>query len=443
MIDIFDTKVPSHLIAFSPGLLPFAMTNQAGDYLRYLQQNTTFVFSAIPPPGYSVQPTSHSVTTDGTIQTYSGLDFRLCPDSLFHNLSVSLAGFSPPRPGFLHQYQVCAENQGTYPEDALLTFDFSNVPSGNYTTILDAEGGDISGQSVTWNLSDLPLFSPQCFNITVEISAATPLGTVLFPHAVVSSATGMTEITLNDNTSTFEQEVVGSFDPNDKTVNQPEVIFSENGDPVRLEYQIRFQNTGNFPATFVEVLDTLESNLDIRTIQMITASHPYTLSFPADNILKWRFDNINLPDSTSNEPESHGFILFSIATIPELSLTETVRNTAAIYFDYNEPVITNTATTNFYTSIAEANPPPQLQLSAVPNPTSDKTWIRYALNEPADCQIIVSNGWGAIIQTHSTGRQTAGANIYPLDFSGLSAGVYIVQIIAGKEMGGVKVVVEK
>jgi hypothetical protein len=52
------------------------------------------------------------------------------------------------------------------------------------------------------------------------------------------------------------------------------------------------------------------------------------------------FHNIMLPDSTSDEPGSHGYAKFRIAPETGLLPGETVTNIANIYFDFNAPVIT-------------------------------------------------------------------------------------------------------
>ena len=49
-----------------------------------------------------------------------------------------------------------------------------------------------------------------------------------------------------------------------------------------------------------------------------------------------------LPDSNVNEPASHGFIKFRIQQKASNPTGARIENTAAIYFDYNAPVLTNT-----------------------------------------------------------------------------------------------------
>lgn len=139
------------------------------------------------------------------------------------------------------------------------------------------------------------------------------------------------------------QASVASYDPNDKIgwpLGQGPNHYIELQD--ELEYQIRFQNTGNDTAFSVIVIDTLSPHLDVTTLVPGASSHPYTLSFDGPNILRWTFLPIVLPDSNINEPASHGFFRFRIQKQPGLALGTRIENSASIYFDYNAPVLTNT-----------------------------------------------------------------------------------------------------
>jgi uncharacterized repeat protein (TIGR01451 family) len=111
------------------------------------------------------------------------------------------------------------------------------------------------------------------------------------------------------------QPILDSFDPNDKLV-VPAGLTAENYTPTgsALQYQVRFQNTGNDVAYRVVVVDTLSAHLDLATLQMGAVSHPYRLEVSGKGrpVLTWTFTNIMLPDSTSDEPNSHGSIQFSI-----------------------------------------------------------------------------------------------------------------------------------
>ncbi|MBK7572748.1 MAG: hypothetical protein IPI10_14420 [Bacteroidetes bacterium] len=68
---------------------------------------------------------------------------------------------------------------------------------------------------------------------------------------------------------------------------------------------------------------------------------PGTCTLSGDGVLRFVFDPVLIPDSTTDEPNSHGFINYFIKTRPNLPLGTTIRNKADIYFDYNPPVTTN------------------------------------------------------------------------------------------------------
>jgi hypothetical protein len=114
-------------------------------------------------------------------------------------------------------------------------------------------------------------------------------------------------------------------------------------DSIELRYVIRFQNTGNFPADQVLLLDTLSESLDLATLKVIATSHPCTWRLRSERILEFLFANIALPDSISDEPASHGFAAFTIQPRRDLAQGDSIHNRAAIYFDFNAPVITNQA----------------------------------------------------------------------------------------------------
>jgi sugar lactone lactonase YvrE len=147
------------------------------------------------------------------------------------------------------------------------------------------------------------------------------------------------------------QPILDSYDPNDKQV-VPQGYTDQHYTPstAALRYQIRFQNTGNDVAYRVAVVDTLAADLDLRTLQVGAVSHPYRLSISGRQrpVLTFTFDNILLPDSARNPAGSSGFVQFSIQPKVALPARTRLDNFADIFFDYNEPVRTNTTTNRIY-----------------------------------------------------------------------------------------------
>jgi hypothetical protein len=172
-------------------------------------------------------------------------------------------------------------------------------------------------------------------SVSVEGCGASPFSTGYVVQYPLNDAGLTVDMDCRGNT--------GSFDPNDKqgfpTGYGLEHFIEKNTD---LEYLIRFQNTGTDTAFTVVVRDTLSPFLAPQSIQPGAASHPYRFEMYGNGIVKFIFENIMLPDSNVNEPASHGFVKFRISQRPGNPLGAVIENSAAIYFDFNAPIITNT-----------------------------------------------------------------------------------------------------
>lgn len=100
---------------------------------------------------------------------------------------------------------------------------------------------------------------------------------------------------------------VGAYGPNDKQVWPGDFIAPDAvAAGVPLRYTIRFQNTGTYPAERVRLVDTLDANLDLSTLSVLGASHPYSWQVKGGRVLEIVFDQIQLPDSSTNQAASHG-----------------------------------------------------------------------------------------------------------------------------------------
>jgi uncharacterized repeat protein (TIGR01451 family) len=144
-----------------------------------------------------------------------------------------------------------------------------------------------------------------------------------------------------DSSSTFDI-VSTSFDPNDKQAT-PQLTPEQVTAGKRINYTIRFQNTGTDTAFNIVIADTLSSLLQDSTLQMIGSSKPCKVTVTG-NVVFFEFLNVLLPDSGINSIGSNGYVSFSVQ--PKTSVnSSSIPNTASIYFDYNVPVATNTATT--------------------------------------------------------------------------------------------------
>lgn len=139
------------------------------------------------------------------------------------------------------------------------------------------------------------------------------------------------------------EEVIGSWDPNDKAA-KPTGAQSENFIEANtpIEYTIRFQNTGTDTAFTVVIKDELSKELNIQTVRPGASSHNYIFDINGENELEFTFPMIMLPDSSVNQAGSNGFVKFTVAQRADVAIGTVIENTAGIFFDFNEAVITNT-----------------------------------------------------------------------------------------------------
>jgi uncharacterized repeat protein (TIGR01451 family) len=243
------------------------------------------------------------------------------------------------RPGFNHTLFAQIRNttpQVSGPVSASLSYDAA-------MTYLDATPAPTSvvGNVLTWEWPAFTSFEYANVSVQFNIPVSTLLGTVF--SSTFSATNTLPETDNANNTTTLEVTVTGSYDPNDKTAQTSsqasEDLYFINSDEY-IDYTIRFQNTGTDTAFTVVITDTLSADYDMSSFEPGICSHPCIVDFKADRVVEWTFNDILLPDSNVNEAASHGLTSFRIKlNEPVLPGTE-IENIANIYFDFNEPVIT-------------------------------------------------------------------------------------------------------
>lgn len=238
----------------------------------------------------------------------------------------------------------------------------------------------------------------------------------------------------NDDVEPFRAEtcrtMVAAYDPNDKQASPlgyGEAYIIEAG--TRIDYRIRFQNTGNDTAFLVVLRDTLSPWLDPATFRSGASSHPCRVELSGQGILKFIFDNIMLPDSATNEAASSGFVEFSILPRPDAPLGAEIFNSAAIYFDFNPPIFTNSLlhTIGEFTFSTQVVDLPQdresILLKVFPNPAHESAHFDW---EAEGIQSFLMEFWNASGPRVRQYRGIeAGVNFRR---EGLPSGVYFYQL---------------
>lgn len=318
------------------------------------------------------------------------------------------------RYGFYQNYYCEVVNTGNSPlTGAILHVEVP--PSLSQVSSMPSASQQV-GNIYTFNINPLAPYQSTKINIYALVDTAlNSMGDSLAWHAWLDPITGDADV--SDNADTLKQLVVGAYDPNDKTASAEFISHTTK----RIDYHIRFQNTGTDTAYKVVVVDTLNTSLALTNVVINSASHPYSFSV-VNNILVWEFDNIMLPDSGADYLGSQGYVNFSTGINPALGLGDSITNDADIYFDFQPPVITNTAKTTIVNNIAIEEEKTTLKsLNAYPNPARDKLIIENLIQTEVSATLL-----------STTGQLISKFEIEPkakleFDCSNLPVGLYILQ----------------
>lgn len=232
-----------------------------------------------------------------------------------------------------------------------------------------------------------------------------------------------------------------AYDPNDKQAVPvglgPEHYISANDE---IEYTIRFQNTGNAPAAKVVVVDSLDyTKLNLLSLNLGAASHPYQAELVGAGVLKFTFNNIMLPPVSQDSLGSIGVVSFKIKQNYNNPISYTINNKAYIYFDLNAPIITNNVfhnvKDNLANSVNNTGVNNSLTSFAYPNPTNGLiTIVIPQKNTNTSFNVEVYNTSGQLVTTLA--NQSKG--IANVNVEGLPTGLYNYHITTadGKTAAG-------
>jgi len=401
------------------------ISNQNGELLPFLYAGT-YTIKPILNNSDQFIITPESITVNVTFEE-EDLEEIFCiqANNQFTDISISIIPLNIARPGFDVSYKLILRNNGTEINSGKVEFSYpSDVMSFlEATPFVTEEQTDL----LVWEYTDLIPFSSKEFFVDFNINSPMDTPPVNGGDILAFKATAFpldTDLNRIDNIASLNQEVVNSFDPNDKTCLEGSILLEEMIGEY-LHYMIRFENTGTADAINVRVEDVIDINrFDISTLELIDASHEVQVVIDRDEV-EFVFDNINLPfeDETND-----GYVVFKIKTLDHLVIGDAIENTAEIFFDFNYPIITNTAITTVEELSHTQELYDNIKLELYPNPTRSEISISAQENIVA---LIVYNLQGQVLQNY---RLSGNQKYYPVDVASLQSGTYFLKVIS--EEGG-------
>ena len=424
-----DNTIPSVEIQITAGTETYSVyTNENGGYAFYDLPDDigTVTMDVIVPNGFvDLDPIAFPL--DFSSSPVTTIDFCLGQASPVQDLSVSIIPVGVARPGLPANYSIVVKNMGTTTvPTATVAFTFDDVR----LDFLSAGGTNtVNGNTVTFTLSNLQPFSVHHLNasFTVMIPPVNIGGEILVYNASITPV--QDDVIPANNSSVLEQTIVNSYDPNDITVHEGATIYEEQTDDY-LHYTIRFQNLGTAEAIDIRVENELDDNLDWSTFQPEASSDSYTVTRDGEHV-QFYFNGINLPHAAANEPGSHGYISYRIKPKSTFGLGDFAYNSAGIFFDYNDPVLTNEVSTQ----VVEEPTAGLVQVAAqgvgvYPNPVKDILAVKTFNETVSLIEVYDINGRLCLSQSNG--------NI--VNVQSLNNGLYFVKVTTENGMTTKKIV---
>lgn len=420
----------------------WAYTDQYGNYTIDVYPGT-YTLSPNLNSNWTTTCSNINVNVTSGGNSYPNNNLYISPTTLISDASINLYA-TPQRPGFTRPVELYINNYGTQIENATVTYTFSEGWEFAYSSPMP-DAYDAATKTATWHKNSFGPWSYESIIVYMRVPLSTNLGDILTANASITL--GNVDDNPNNNTASVQTVTTNSYDPNDIQVS-PQGTGSDgfiSEQLADLTYRVRFQNTGTDVAYNVSVKSKIDANVEDYTISIVDVSHEVKASIKNDSLF-FEFENINLADSTSNEKESHGYVIYRVNKKSDLAPLTQIFNKADIYFDYNVPVETNQVknTIAIGTSnhdIANTNE----AVTVYPNPCRDRAQLAITLEESSDVSIQLYSANGQQISILDNVAYGAGQQVIDLNLASfnIKAGLYIVKVVANDKVYTKSIIINK
>ena len=430
------------------GISYYGYSNGSGNYtMNALQTWMTNYTVSIPSfyqfifPSTSCSPVVYNYTT----LPQANVDFSLQCTSLM-DVQCGAGSQGVVRPNQPFTLSPYVNNTGCNMASGLLKLVLD--PNVVYNSALSSNPASVVvGDTLIWSYYNLTSLSNGAYwnsffaGVHLTPNSSVTSGSTLCFRVLTNVPTGDVDATNND--ISFCLPVVNSYDPNLKEVSPKGTGIAGNipATTDELTYTIHFQNTGTAPAISISVIDTLDTDISAASLKILGTSHLATPQWLAPGVVKFVFNNIYLPDSTSNEPLSHGFVRFSVKLNSSLPVGTVIQNRASIYFDSNPAIVTNRVTNTLSSGLGiNEMSSSNGMISVYPNPMSeDARFVIQSDNLSDTYSFELTDVLGKEVKS----IKAINTKEFTISRSGLISGVYFYKVLSTNGMIGIgKLVIE-
>ncbi|WP_162054818.1 DUF7619 domain-containing protein [Pontibacter pamirensis] len=388
-------------------------------------EHGTYTITPVVKEGWLPTSTEQQITVNLPEDNGNSYSFGFTPQQRLTKVNASLMS-DATRCGFPTPYTLHYSNSGFTKANG--TIKVKQEAKFNFESASPAPTR-ISGDTLIWQINDLEVGKKGTITLHFTMPGVEHIGDTLISNLFTSFKSPDNHTSYAD-TTTLQQILTCSYDPNDIQANPAGIgekhLTLKNQE---LQYLIRFQNMGTDKAFNIVVQNKLQQEFDLSSFSVIGSSHDmYTVV--NGNQVSFHFNNIQLPDDKTDEPGSHGYILYSIKPKSGMPDSTIVENQAFIYFDYNPAIETNVTFNTLVdklplkkTVLSVKDDLPKGALIVFPNPASGFVRVAWPSANTTLASYSIMNSKGKQVLQAEFDTQ----NVHQIDVSALPPGLYLLK----------------
>lgn len=192
-----------------------------------------------------------------------------------------------------------------------------------------------------------------------------------------------------------------------------------------IEYKINFHNTSQDTLRNMVMKEVISPFLDLTTLQLGSASHPFDLTVKDDTMI-FHMSDVAMAPSDDNYTESFGFVKFKLTPKENLGNGTVITNTAQLHYGPTMPVETN----DVFNTIGEnfvlvdiLSPQKFTSIYASPNPFFDHTTLHFEGIKFKTAKISIFDASGRLVR-----QEPIQSTPFTLQKKELTQGIYTFKI---------------